>query len=73
VTNSGLKYDEEDEVVNVCQAIQEIRQEERKIGELNKAKEDAKNFYKLGVEVEKIAQGVGYAVETVKGWLGLES
>lgn len=55
----------------MCQAIQEIRMEERKIGELNKAKEDAVNFYKLGVEVEKIAQGVGYAVETVKEWLGL--
>ncbi len=48
ITNSGLKYDENEEVVNVCQAIQEIRREERKIGELNKAKEDAVNFYKLG-------------------------
>lgn len=70
ITNSGIKYDEEDEVVNVCQAIQEIRMEERKIGEqdgeLKKAKEAAKNFYNLGVDVEKIAQGVGYAVETVK-------
>lgn len=71
ITNSGIKYDESEEVVNVCQAIQEIRMEERKIGELNKAKEDAVNFYKLGVEIEKIAQGVGYAVETVKEWLGL--
>ena len=71
VTNSGIKYDEKDEVVNVCQAIQEMRKEERRIGELNKAKEDARNFYKLGVDVEKIAQGVGYAVETVKEWLGL--
>lgn len=41
-------------------------------GELKKAKEDAKNFYNLGIDVEKIAQGVGYAVETVKEWLGLE-
>lgn len=29
------------------------------------------NLYNLGVDVEKIAQGVGYAVETVKQWLGL--
>lgn len=43
-----------------------MRKEERRIGELNKAKEDARNFYNLGVDVEKIAQGVGYAVETVK-------
>jgi transposase-like protein len=51
--------------------------EERKIGEqdgeLKKAKEDARNFYNLGVDIEKIAQGVGYAVETVREWLGLES
>ena len=77
VTNSGIKYDEGDEVVNVCQAIQEIRMEERKIGEqdgeLKKAKEDARNFYNLGVDIEKIAQGVGYALETVKEWLELES
>lgn len=73
ITNSGIKYDDEDEVVNVCQAIQEIRKEERQIGELSKAKEAARNFYNLGVDVEKIAQGVGYTVETVKEWLGLES
>ncbi len=76
ITNSGIKYDESEEVVNVCQAIREIRMEERKIGEqdgeLKKAKEAARNFYNLGVDVEKIAQGVGYAVETVKGWLELE-
>lgn len=34
ITNSGIKYDESEEVVNVSQAIQEIRMEERKIGEL---------------------------------------
>ena len=77
ITNSGIKYDESEEVIDVCQAIQEIRMEERKIGEqdgeLKKAKEDAGNFYNLGVDIEKIAQGVGYAVETVKEWLGLES
>ena len=42
-------------------------------GELKKAKEAARNFYNLGVDIEKIVQGVGYAVETVKEWLGLES
>ncbi|MCI8294746.1 MAG: transposase, partial [Lachnospiraceae bacterium] len=77
ITNSGIKYDESEEVIDVCQAIQEIRMEERKIGEqdgrLNKAKEDARNFYNLGVDIEKIAQGVGYAVETIKEWLGLGS
>ena len=73
ITNSGIKYDEEDEVVNVCQAIQEMRKEERQIGELNKAKEAAGKLHEMGLDTEKIAQAVGYAVETVKGWLGLES
>ena len=73
ITNSGIKYDEEDEVVNVCQAIQEMKTESESKGRLLQAKEDARNFYKLGVDVEKIAQGVGYAVETVKEWLGLEA
>lgn len=71
ITNAGIKYDESEEVVNVCQAIQEMRKESERDGELKKAKEAARNFYNLGVDVEKIAQGVGYAVETVKGWLGL--
>ena len=77
ITNSGIKYDEEDEVVNVCQAIQEMRKESERDGErrgeLKKAQEAARNFYNLGVDVEKIAQGVGYAVETIKQWLGLSS
>ncbi len=72
ITHTGLKYDESEEVVDVCQAIQEMRKESERDGELKKAKEAAGNFYNLGVDVEKIAQGVGYAVETVKEWLGLE-
>ena len=76
ITNSGMKYDEKEKVVDVCQAIQEIRMEERKIGEqdgeLRKAKEAAGKLYEMGLDTEKIAQVVGYAVETVKGWFGLE-
>lgn len=56
----------------MCQAIQEMRKEERQIGQLEKAQEAAKKFYELGVEIEKVAQGVGYSVETVREWLGLE-
>ncbi len=77
ITNSGIKYDESEEVVNVCQAIREIRMEERKIGEqdgeLKKAREAAENLHEMGLDTDKIAQAVGYAVETVKGWLGIES
>ncbi len=77
ITNSGIKYDESEEVVDVCQAIREIRMEERKIGEqdgeLKKAREAAENLREMGLDTDKIAQAVGYAVETVKGWLGIES
>lgn len=72
ITNSGIKYEKSEEAVDVCQAIQEMRKEERQIGKLEKAQEDAKKFYELGVEIEKVAQGVGYSVETVREWLGLE-
>ena len=68
ITNSGIKYDESEEVVNVCQAIQEIRKESEK----KKAQEVAGNLYRMGLDIEKIAQAVGYAVETVKGWIGIE-
>ena len=77
ITNSGIKYDESEEVVDVCQAIREIRMEERKIGEqdgeLKKAREAAGNLHEMGLDTDKIAQAVGYAVETVKGWIGIES
>ena len=68
VTNSGIKYNEGEEAVDVCQAIQEMRKE----SEQKKAQEIAGNLYKMGFDIEKIAQAVGYAVETVKGWLGFE-
>ncbi len=71
ITNSGMKYNEDEEVVDVCQAIQEMRIISEKDGELKKAQEVARNFYNLGVDVEKIAQGVGYTLETVKQWLNL--
>ena len=51
ITNSGIKYDEEDEVVNVCQAIQEIRKESERDGErqgrLMQAQESAKKLYEM--------------------------
>ncbi len=72
ITNSGLKYNKEDEVVNVCQAIQEMRKQSELDGELKKAREAAGKLYEMGLDTEKIAQAVGYAVETVKGWLGLK-
>ena len=69
ITYSGIKYDKSEEVVDLCQAIQEIRKE----SEQKKAMEIDRNFYNLGVDAEKISQGAGYAAETVKEWLGLSS
>ena len=68
-----------EEKIDMCQAIQEIREEslqeglrEGKIEGLREGKiEVAKNFYRLGIDIEKIAEGVGYSIETVKDWLGL--
>ena len=35
-------------------------------GELKKAREAAGNLHEMGLDTEKIAQAVGYAVESVK-------
>ncbi|MCM1212515.1 MAG: transposase [Blautia sp.] len=76
ITNANMKYNTSEVKVDMCQAIKEMREEERQEGkqegELKKAKEVSRSFYELGIDVEKIAQGVGYNVETVKGWIGIE-
>lgn len=41
----------------MCQAIQEMRAESEREGELKKAQESARNFYEIGIDIEKIAQG----------------
>ena len=77
LTNTKIKYEEEEGVVNMCKAIQDMKAEEQRIGEqrgeLKKAQEAAWNFYNLGVDIETVARGVGYALETVRQWLGLET
>lgn len=72
ITNAGIKYDKGEEAVDVCQAIQEMRMESERRGELKKAQEAAGKLYEMGLDTEKIAQAVGYAVETIKEWIGLE-
>lgn len=75
ITNSRLKYDEKEMKVDVCQAIKEMQEESEQIGEkrgaLETAQKNAMNFYKMGIDVEKVAEGVGYDLKTVKEWLGL--
>lgn len=57
----------------MCHAIQEMRKESESKGRLMQAQESAEKLYEMGIDAEKIAQVVGYAVDTVKGWLGLGS
>ena len=64
-----LKYEESEVEVDMCQAWQDMQMEAENHGRLIQAKETARNFYKLGLDVEKIAQGVGYDVEIVKEWI----
>ncbi len=51
------------------------KEQAAKVGEMiaKKAQEAAENLHEMGLDTDKIAQAVGYAVETVKGWLGIES
>lgn len=69
ITHSGLKYEESERSVNMCQAIQEMRTE----AELKKAQEVSRNLYEMGIDIDKIAKAVGYAVEMVKGWLPVDA
>ena len=77
ITNAGLKYDGKEMKVDMCQAIQEMRKESEQIGEQigerKAAQKSAINFYRMGLKVEQIAEGVGYDVDTVKGWLNLQA
>lgn len=85
----SLEYKESEGKIDMCQAIKEMREESlqegllrgrregkiegRQAGLIEGKIEAAKNFYRLGIDIEKIAEGVGSNLETVKSWLGLEA
>ncbi|MCI9230965.1 MAG: hypothetical protein HFH96_07635 [Lachnospiraceae bacterium] len=75
ITGAGLKYEESEVEVDVCKAIMDMRLESeqigRQMGKQAKAQESAERFYNMGISVEKVAEGVGYDVDTVKKWLNL--
>lgn len=79
LTSTKLNYDEKERKIDMCQAILDMRKESEeigekkgiKIGELRRAKESARRFYEMGIGVERVAEGVGCDVETVKKWLEL--
>lgn len=77
--NGKETYDEKERKIDMCQAILEMRKESEeigekkgiKIGELKRARESARRLYEMGIRVERVAEGVGCDVETVKKWLEL--
>ena len=81
ITNVDLEYEESEGEVDMCQAWQDMQMEARMQGleqgleqgqtqgKLTRSKEIARNLYKMGLDVEKISQGVGYDVEIIKGWV----
>ena len=77
ITHMSLEYKESEGKIDMCQAIKEMREESLQEGLLRGRREGkieaAKNFYRLGIDIEKIAEGVGSNLETVKSWLGLEA
>ncbi len=72
VTHTGLKYEEGRAAVDMCQAIQDMKKESETRGRLMQAQESARKLDEMGIDTEKIAQIVGYAADTVNGWLGNE-
>lgn len=50
-TNSKFEFKESEKIIDMCQAIQDMLKETK----LKKAKEVAKNFHEMWLNVEKIA------------------
>ena len=65
---SPIKVSEEETVT----LDKEMREESEWDGKLKKAREAAGKLYEMGLDTAKIAQAVGYTVETVKEWIGLD-
>ena len=80
-TDSKIRNSDGGETVDMCIAIQEIREEGRQEGreegrqegifdgEMKKARETACRLRDMGIPAEKIARAVEVDVDTVRGWL----
>ncbi len=84
ITGMGLKYDESEVKVDMCQAIAEMRAEERQLGreegrqEMHQAmqesqQEAARNFYRMGLDIETISLGFNVSAETIRQWINQPS
>ncbi|MCM1122617.1 MAG: transposase [Eubacterium sp.] len=67
ITNAGIKYDEDEEAVDVCQAIQEMRKESLREGVKEGAINTARRMLADGMlTLEKIAEYAGLPLDEVK-------
>jgi hypothetical protein len=81
VTNSGLKLDRKERKVDMCQAVADMRKEERLEGRQEGRKEGrqegrqeayrrtARNMLKRGDSLEEIAEVLELSIETIKAWV----
>ena len=84
-TNSDFTYKiEEGGRVNMCKALNEWIADEREDAKEKaekaaraeaekKARESAKSMYADNLPLENISKYLGYTVETIKGWLGIQT
>jgi hypothetical protein len=74
VTGSKLKLPEREERVDMCKAIEQIRNDSVQEGELNRAYQIAKRMLERGKNtVEEIAEDTGLPIETIRELAGEKS
>ena len=66
---TDIDIDEEDEVIDMCKAWEEQKNEGREEGRKKQAMETALKLKKKGHSLEDIAECVDFDVETVRKWL----
>ena len=67
ITHSKITFDEKEESIDMCQAIEEMRAEERLIGQSEGQEKTAKRMLKLGrYTVEEIAMCSDISIERIK-------
>ena len=73
VTNIMLTLFTEEQArkMEIASERKEAHAEGREEGRINQAQETARKLYEMNLSPEKIAEGVGYSIDTVKKWLGI--
>ena len=66
---TDIDIDEKDEVIDMCKAWEEQKNEGREEGRIRQAKVTALKLQKKGHSIEDIAECVDFDEETVKKWL----